>query len=179
MYKRQNYIYVIGPLVALGFMAMRSPEQPEGARSAAQIYGVMATWTEKLGGTSPWEEGPLQQAIEQLTAMLGADTFAQAFEDGKQMTPADLVRLADQITAPTPQTILSSPLHSIPAHLRLSAREVEVLSLVATGLTNAQIAQYLSITPRTVNAHLTAIYRKLGVSSRSGAIRYALEHQLG
>lgn len=33
--------------------------------------------------------------------------------------------------------------------------------------------------PRTINAHLTAIYSKLGVSSRSGAIRYALDHQLG
>jgi DNA-binding NarL/FixJ family response regulator len=58
-------------------------------------------------------------------------------------------------------------------------REVEVLRLVATGLTNAQVAQHLSVTPRTVNAHLTAIYRKLGVSSRSGAMRYALDHQLG
>ena len=111
--------------------------------------------------------------------MLGADTFAQAFEVGKQMTPTDLIRLANQITAPIPQTILSSPLHSIPAHLHLSTREVEVLRLVATGLTNAQIAHQLSVTPRTVNAHLTAIYRKLGVSTRSGAIRYALEHQLG
>jgi len=177
--RQGNFIYLIGPLVALGFMSMRSQEQPEGARSAAQIYGVITTWTEKLGGTSPWNEGPLQQAIEQLTVMLGADIFAQAFEVGKQMTHADLVRLADQITAPTPQTILSSPLHSIPAHLHLSAREVEVLRLVATGLTNAQIAHQLSVTPRTVNAHLTAIYRKLGVTSRNGAIRYALDHQLG
>lgn len=61
----------------------------------------------------------------------------------------------------------------------LTAREVEVLRLVSTGLTNAQIAHHLSVTPRTVNAHLTAIYSKLGVASRSGAIRYALDHQLG
>ena len=174
-----NYIYLIGPLVALGFMAMRSLEWPEGARSAAQIYGVMTTWTEKLGGTSPWNEGPLQKAIEQLTVMLGADTFAQAFEIGKQMTLADLVRLADHITAPTHQTILPNSAHSIPVHVRLSAREAEVLRLIATGLTNAQIAHQLSVTPRTVNAHLTAIYRKLGVTSRSGAIRYAFEHKLG
>jgi predicted ATPase/DNA-binding CsgD family transcriptional regulator len=174
-----NFIYVIGPLVALGFMAMRSQEQPEGARSAAQIYGVMTTWTEKLGGTSPWNEGPMQQAIEQLTVMLGADTFAQAFEAGKQMTPADLVRLADHITAPTPQTILPNSALFIPVHERLTTREVEVLRLVATGLTNAQIAHQLSVTSRTVNAHLTAIYRRLGVTSRSGAIRYALDHQLG
>jgi DNA-binding CsgD family transcriptional regulator len=61
----------------------------------------------------------------------------------------------------------------------LTPREVEVLRLVSTGLTNAQIAHHLSVTPRTVNAHLTAIYSKLGVASRSWAIRYALDHQLG
>jgi predicted ATPase/DNA-binding CsgD family transcriptional regulator len=174
-----NFIYLVSPLVALGFMAMHSQEQPEGARSAAQVFGMLATWSEKLGGTSPWDERPLQQTIEQLTAMLGADPFAQAFEVGKQMTPADLVRLAEQITAPAQETILSNPPRSAPAHSRLTAREVEVLHLVATGLTNAQIAHHLSVTPRTVNAHLTAIYRKLDVSSRSGAIRYALDHQLG
>jgi predicted ATPase/DNA-binding CsgD family transcriptional regulator len=174
-----NFINLVSPLLALGFMAMHSEVQPEGARSAAQVFGMLATWSEKLGGTSPWDEGPRQQTIEQLTAILGADDFAQAFEIGKQMTPADLIRLAEQITAPAQESILSGPPHPAPAHSHLSAREVEVLRLVATGLTNAQIAQLLSVTPRTVNAHLTAIYRKLGVSTRSGAIRYALDHQLG
>jgi len=174
-----NFIDFIGPLVALNVMAMQTQVQPEGARCAAQVFGVMAAWIEKLGGKSPWAEGPVQRAIEQVTAILGTDAFAQAFEIGKQMTPADLVRLAEHITAPAQETILSGPPHRAPAHLHLSAREVEVLHLVATGLTNAQIAHRLSITPRTVNAHLTAIYRKLGVSTRSGAIRYALDHQLG
>ena len=174
-----NFINLVSPLVALGFMAMHSQEQPEGARSAAQVFGMLATWSEKLGGTSPWDERPQQQIIEQLTAVLAADPFAQAFEVGKQMTPVDLVRLAEQITAPAQETILSNPPRPASAHSRLTAREVEVLRLVATGLTNAQIAHHLSVTPRTVNAHLTAIYRKLDVSSRSGAIRYALDHQLG
>jgi predicted ATPase/DNA-binding CsgD family transcriptional regulator len=174
-----NFIYLVSPLVALGFMAKHSEVQPEGAHFAAQVFGMLATWSEQLGGASPWAEGPLQQTIEQLTAMLGADTFAEAYEIGKQMTPADLVRLAEQITAPAQEIILSTPPRPAPAHSRLSAREVEVLHLVATGLTNAQIAHHLSVTPRTVNAHLTAIYRKLGVPTRSGAIRYALDHQLG
>jgi len=54
-----------------------------------------------------------------------------------------------------------------------------VLRLVAKGWTNAQVAEALTITSRTVNAHLTAIYGKLGGTSRAGAIRYALEQQLG
>jgi DNA-binding NarL/FixJ family response regulator len=51
---------------------------------------------------------------------------------------------------------------------------VEVLRLVAQGLTYAQIAEQLVISPRTVNTHLTSIYSKLQVSSRSGATRYAI-----
>jgi DNA-binding CsgD family transcriptional regulator len=60
----------------------------------------------------------------------------------------------------------------------LSEREAEVLKLVAAGLTNAQVAQRLFLSPRTVNAHLTSVYRKLGVGSRSAATRFAFEHGL-
>jgi DNA-binding NarL/FixJ family response regulator len=60
----------------------------------------------------------------------------------------------------------------------LTAREVEVLRLVAQGLTDAQVAEKLVITRRTVNWYLTSIYSKIQVSSRSAATRYALEHHL-
>jgi DNA-binding CsgD family transcriptional regulator len=60
----------------------------------------------------------------------------------------------------------------------LTAREVEVLRLVAKGLTNIQVAERLIISPRTVHAHLSSIYSKLGISSRSAATRYVLEHSL-
>lgn len=60
----------------------------------------------------------------------------------------------------------------------LTRREVEVLRLVAHGLTNANVAEQLVISPRTVNTHLTSIYRKLNTSSREAAIRFALEHGL-
>ncbi len=60
----------------------------------------------------------------------------------------------------------------------LTAREVEVLRLVAQGLTDAQVAEKLVISPRTVNTHLTSIYAKIQVSSRSAATAYALAHNL-
>lgn len=65
---------------------------------------------------------------------------------------------------------------SLPAGL--SAREAEVLRLLATGLTNAEIADQLFLSANTVNAHLRRIYRKLGVTSRSAATRFALDHDL-
>jgi DNA-binding CsgD family transcriptional regulator len=60
----------------------------------------------------------------------------------------------------------------------LSAREVEILRLLAGGLTYAEIAQELIISPHTVNAHLRTIYGKLGVTSRSAATRFAVEQHL-
>ena len=60
----------------------------------------------------------------------------------------------------------------------LTAREVEVLRLVAAGLTDAQVAERLFLSPYTVKAHLRSIYGKLGVPSRNAATRFALEHRL-
>jgi DNA-binding CsgD family transcriptional regulator len=60
----------------------------------------------------------------------------------------------------------------------LTEREVEVLRLVARGLSDAQVAQALIISPRTVNAHLRSIYGKLRITSRHAATLYALEKHL-
>ena len=74
--------------------------------------------------------------------------------------------------------LVPAPMASVGSSAGLSAREVEVLRLVAQGLTDAQVAEQLVISPRTVNWHLSAIYSKLGVSSRAAATRYALEQQV-
>jgi LuxR family maltose regulon positive regulatory protein len=60
----------------------------------------------------------------------------------------------------------------------LTEREVEVLRLVARGLTDAQVAETLVISPRTVNAHLRSIYSKLNITSRNAATHFAIEHHL-
>jgi len=60
----------------------------------------------------------------------------------------------------------------------LTKREVEVLVLVAGSLTNAEVADLLSISERTVGQHLRAIYTKLDVTSRVGATRFAIAHNL-
>jgi DNA-binding NarL/FixJ family response regulator len=60
----------------------------------------------------------------------------------------------------------------------LTAREVEVLTLLATGRTNRAIASELSISEKTVAAHVSNIFTKLGLSSRSAATAYAYTHDL-
>lgn len=60
----------------------------------------------------------------------------------------------------------------------LTVRELEVLRLLVQGLTYAQIADQLIVSRRTVNAHATSIYSKLGVTSRAQATRMAPERRL-
>ena len=61
---------------------------------------------------------------------------------------------------------------------RLTARELQVLSLVATGRTNREISSTLVISEHTVARHLQNIFNKLGVTSRTAATAFALEHSL-
>lgn len=60
----------------------------------------------------------------------------------------------------------------------LTARELEVLALIAEGLTNREIAARLVVSEHTVHRHTTNLYRKLGVSSRAAATAYAHRHRL-
>jgi DNA-binding NarL/FixJ family response regulator len=61
----------------------------------------------------------------------------------------------------------------------LSPREVEVLRLVAGGRTNQAIAEQLCLSEKTVARHLSNIFTKLGVSSRTAAAAYAFTHKIG
>lgn len=58
----------------------------------------------------------------------------------------------------------------------LSARELEVLRLVADGATDAQVARRLGLRPSTVSKHLSRIYARLGVPNRAAAVQYLAEH---
>ena len=98
------------------------------------------------------------------------------------MTPEQV--LAAWETTTTPQqdstkrslSIEAQPFPSFPAGL--TVRELEVLRLVAQGLTNPQIAQQLILSPNTVHTHVRSILKKLGVSSRGALVHFALEHHL-
>jgi DNA-binding CsgD family transcriptional regulator len=60
----------------------------------------------------------------------------------------------------------------------LTAREVEVLGLLARGHSNRQIGTRLTVTPKTVANHVEHLYTKIGVSSRAAATLYAMQHGL-
>ena len=119
--------------------------------------------------------------IASVHAQLGEQAFAVAWAEGRSMTLEQALAAQGQATvsaAPSAGPASTSPakLPNYPAGL--TVREVEVLRLLARGLTNAQIARELIVSLLTVKAHVRSIYSKLGVTSRSAATRYALEHHL-
>jgi len=112
---------------------------------------------------------------------LGREAFAAAFAEGRTMTSEQALTEQGQATMlpPIPHASSTSLANPKPTSLNgLTAREVEVLRLLAQGLTSAQIAEQLVISLLTVNTHVRSIYNKLGVTSRVAATRYAVEHQL-
>jgi len=60
----------------------------------------------------------------------------------------------------------------------LTPREIEVLQLIAAGLTAKEAANKLEIAPKTADNHIQSLYSKIGVSTRAGAALYALERGL-
>jgi DNA-binding CsgD family transcriptional regulator len=60
----------------------------------------------------------------------------------------------------------------------MTAREVEILGLLAEGLGNKEMARRLLVSEATVKSHLTHVYAKLGVDSRAGAVARAIEQRI-
>jgi DNA-binding CsgD family transcriptional regulator len=80
--------------------------------------------------------------------------------------------------SPTIQTqALIEPLLQ-PSYSELTFREIEVLRLLATGMSNKKIAECLVLSPNTVNVHIHSIFSKIDVHSRTAATRYALDNQI-
>ena len=128
------------------------------------------------------EHADYERAVESVRTQLGEEAFAEAWAEGRTLAPEQALAAHGPATIPSPPAAApSSPPPAKPSPTYpdgLTDREVEVVRLLAEGLTDAQIAERLIISPRTVNNHLTSIYGKIQVSSRSAATRYAIEHHL-
>lgn len=107
---------------------------------------------------------------------LDAATHARAWSSGRALSPEDAVAEALSPTRAAPGTVKPAPPER-PAH-PLSRRELEVLRLLTERLSDKEIADSLSISPRTVMAHVASIFNKLAVNDRRAAAAYALRHGL-
>jgi predicted ATPase/DNA-binding CsgD family transcriptional regulator/DNA-binding XRE family transcriptional regulator len=129
-----------------------------------------------------YERTDFERIVSIVRTQLGADAFANAWAEGRTMTPEQALSAQGQpLVSNQPHLQGKSAVHkrrSLSSPHSLTERETEVLRLVAQGRSNAQIAEALVISGRTVEAHLRTIYSKLNVTSRYAAMHYALQHQL-
>ena len=104
---------------------------------------------------------------------------------GRAMPFIDAVAIGLQDTSSADSNISPKTTAPVQSHSgeenesSLTSREIDVLRLIAAGLTNKEIAERLVVSHRTVEAHLYSVFNKLNVTTRSAATRYAIEHQLG
>jgi predicted ATPase/class 3 adenylate cyclase/DNA-binding CsgD family transcriptional regulator len=145
---------------------------------AAHLWGAAEALREAIGTSlPPVYRADYDHAVAAARSHLGEKAFTAAWAEGRAMTPEQVLTRQGQATSTEPPSAPragTSPL----GPEELTPREIEVLRLLARGLSNAQIAEELVVSQLTIKAHLRSIYSKLGVTSRSAATRYALEHSL-
>ena len=101
----------------------------------------------------------------------------RALGDDTAAMELDAARGAFEELGAAPDLARLDVAHGMRTH-GLSARELEVLRLVAAGKTNREIAEELVVSEHTVARHMQNIFAKLGVSSRTAATAFAFEHRL-
>ncbi|MDQ6662174.1 MAG: LuxR C-terminal-related transcriptional regulator, partial [Chloroflexota bacterium] len=170
--------YVAATLEALAFVEAR-----QGAlRQAVRLWGAAHALREAIGTPMyPVHRVVYEHVLAHVRARLGERTFRTVWAEGRLMTPEQAVAVQEKemTSISMPSDPLPTPaMKSSTFPARLTAREVEVLRLLAQGWTDTHIAEYLVISVRTVNRHTSSLYSKLGVSSRVAAIHSAIEHHL-
>jgi DNA-binding CsgD family transcriptional regulator len=157
----------------------------------APLGAVAVAHRERLDG-SGYPRGLSGNAISPLARVLGA---AEAYQCKREPRPHRPARTADEaatdlraevragrLDAAAVDSVLKAAGHRVARRPEgpagLTAREVEVLRLLARGLSNKQIAARLVITPKTAGNHVEHIYAKIQATTRAAAALFAMRHGL-
>jgi non-specific serine/threonine protein kinase len=143
---------------------------------ATQLFSASEAFMNSIGAVTPaFYRANQEQGVATTRAQLDEAAFTAAWAEGQTMSPQYLLTLDIRPPAAT-GAASPAPVPTYPAGL--TEREIEVLRLLAQGLTNSQIAKRLVVSPYTVNAHIRHIFDKLDVPSRAAAASFAVEHNL-
>jgi predicted ATPase/DNA-binding CsgD family transcriptional regulator len=136
---------------------------------AARLFGAADAVWDTIGAPLPRKlRDRHDHVLAEVRSRLGDDRFEALRDEGRSLPVGATTELVQPVATRAGVDVPEG----------LTVREVEVLALVAEGLTDAQVAERLVVSIRTVHAHLRSIYRKLDVRTRSAATRYAVEHDL-
>ena len=151
-------------LKALGAVLL-AEEQPEPALTALR---------QALAG---WRELDAAYEAARTRMLIAAACRAVGDNDSAEMELAGAIPVFDRLNAVHDAAAARAGLPAAPPSSGLTSRE-EVLALIATGLTNREIAGRLVVSEKTVATHVSHILTKLGLPSRAAATAYAYEHGL-
>jgi HD-GYP domain-containing protein (c-di-GMP phosphodiesterase class II) len=165
------------------------------ARSSfLQPLGTLASMHhERLDGSGYHRHLTSPTLTPMVRILAAADVYCAMMENRPHRPALTADSAADRLTRESKEgrfdpevvnAVLSAAGHAVPSSRRkkssieLTQREIEVLRLLARGLSNRQIASELFISAKTVGHHIQHIYGKLGVSTRAGATLLALQNNL-
>jgi DNA-binding CsgD family transcriptional regulator len=165
-------------------MLQQSPDLVPLGRIAGQLR-------ERIDG-SGYPRGLSGRALDPAARLLAAADAYQAMREPRPHRPARssadaAVALRTEVRDGRLDTDAVEPVLAAAGHRRhrrreglagLTTREIEVLRLLARGLSNKQIAQRLVISPKTAGNHVEHVYTKIGASNRASASLFAVQHGL-
>jgi non-specific serine/threonine protein kinase len=142
---------------------------------AIRLFGAVEAFIEGTGiALHPSDWAINEPYLASIRANVPEETFARDWETGRAMSLEAVIAEAlitiEVRTKPEPSGIM---------RYALTRRELDVLRLIALGITDQEIADALFISHRTVNFHVTNLLAKLGVDSRTAAATFALRNDLG
>jgi DNA-binding CsgD family transcriptional regulator len=146
---------------------------------AARLFGASTSWRATLGTPlAPVDRPRIERAVASARAAIGQGRFETAAASGAAMALDDLVETAATIVENIERATGRAEPRRLASTLELTPRELDVLRLIAAHKSNAEIADHLFISLRTVTTHVDRIFNKLGINSRVAAAVYAVQRGL-
>lgn len=136
---------------------------------SARLLGALAAMSDQLGGIIPPHDELLQRATAAANTSPGEPCFAKAWAAGRALSLEQALAEA---------TVNDAAIFPVATCSELTPRECEVLRLMVAGQSDCASGAILSISPRTVERHITNIINKLGLPSRTALVAHAVRHQL-
>jgi DNA-binding NarL/FixJ family response regulator len=166
------------PLIASCLEGLADLVSSQGQfRWAAQLLGAAESLREAIGVPIPLiDRGNYERLVAAVRGSLGKHDFAASWSEGRATTPEQVLASQGRSRSSASITAATIPSPTYPAGL--TAREVQVLRLLAGGLTNREIARELSLSEKTVAHHLTHIFNKTNSENRAAATAFAIREGL-
>jgi DNA-binding CsgD family transcriptional regulator len=167
---------IVEALEELAAIAVASSDMRAGARLLGASQNLMVNVV--FEGGEPLTFINVADIMLVARSALGEAQFSEAFAAGQALILEEAIAEALAFKPLVINNDASTSPVAIESPTGLSPREMEVLRLMADGLTNQEIADSLFLSRRTVTSHATSILGKLGLSSRTAAVSYAIRHGL-